>query len=288
MTAWLVVVLATVALAVVELSVRAWIRFRGAYCVCPPNQRLRLHLDRDTLPELDPIARFDVNSDGERGGEVPRARRGETLYRVLVAGGSQPEGYLLDQDVNWPGALAAAPLVGRRISCRARRHTRSRRQRRAIRRRVRSARPHPLARASAISAAVRDRDSRRRQRRPALARSTARRTHRARSCRRGSCSAAIRKVRSAGRRDTLAITELARRIHRRLRRPERVHAQAGRWLRKARAMRGQAKIVRAAMPNPGAMLDPLRNPPASRDSRARSRTRTASSSCGSRGSRRTR
>ncbi len=53
---------------------------------------------------------------------------------------------------------------------------------------------------------------------------------------------------------TLAAIELARRAHRRLRRPVHVHEQTGRWLRKARAMRAQAKIVRATMPDPGPML----------------------------------
>jgi lysophospholipase L1-like esterase len=46
-----------------------------------------------------------VNRDGERGDDPPRVAAGETLYRVLVVGGSQPEGYLLDQDRSWPGAL---------------------------------------------------------------------------------------------------------------------------------------------------------------------------------------
>jgi lysophospholipase L1-like esterase len=53
---------------------------------------------------------------------------------------------------------------------------------------------------------------------------------------------------------TLAITELAGRAHRRLRRPERVHVQGGRWLRKARAMRARAKVIRATFPDPGPML----------------------------------
>jgi lysophospholipase L1-like esterase len=44
-----------------------------------------------------------VNRDGERGDEVPRQVDG--LYRVLVAGGSQPEGYLLNQEASWPGTL---------------------------------------------------------------------------------------------------------------------------------------------------------------------------------------
>ena len=31
--------------------------------------------------------------------------RSNGLYRVLVGGGSQPEGFFLDQDTAWPGAL---------------------------------------------------------------------------------------------------------------------------------------------------------------------------------------
>ena len=46
-----------------------------------------------------------INGVGERGDELPRLRAGETLYRVLVVGGSQPEGFFLDQDTAWPGAL---------------------------------------------------------------------------------------------------------------------------------------------------------------------------------------
>jgi len=253
MTAWLVVVLATVALAVVELSARAWIRFRRAYYVCLPNQRLRLHLDRDTLPELDPIARFDVNSDGERGGEVPRARRGETLYRVLVAGGSQPEGYLLDQDVNWPGALEQ--LLSSDAEYRAA---------------LGATHVHvgSVARSGVGSEALDLILSRVLPRYPRLSAivilvgaSDVLRWLEAGAPNAPSAlvpSGELFRCHPEGpfgwTPRTLALTELARRIHRRLRRPERVHAQAGRWLRKARAMRGQAKIVRAAMPNPGAML----------------------------------
>src|SRR5205807_1105349 len=53
--------------------------------------------------------------------------------------------------------------------------------------------------------------------------------------------------------NTLALVELARRANRRLRRPERVHEQAGRWLRSARAMRARAKVVRATVPDPAPM-----------------------------------
>jgi lysophospholipase L1-like esterase len=87
----------------VELAARWWIRRQDQYHVLPPGLRLRLEIDRETFPQLERSARFDVNNDGERGDELPESREG--LYRVLVAGGSQPEGFLLDQNTAWPGAL---------------------------------------------------------------------------------------------------------------------------------------------------------------------------------------
>jgi lysophospholipase L1-like esterase len=86
-----------------ELAARWWIRHRHQYFVLTPGMRLRLEIDSEVFPQLERKARFDVNSEGERGDEVPRAKEG--LYRILVAGGSQPEGFLLDQDTAWPGAL---------------------------------------------------------------------------------------------------------------------------------------------------------------------------------------
>ena len=88
---------------VTELAARWWIRYRDRYYVFPPGLRLRLIIDRETFPQMEQRTRFDVNSDGERGDELPKSTDG--LYRVLVAGGSQPEGFLLDQDTAWPGAL---------------------------------------------------------------------------------------------------------------------------------------------------------------------------------------
>jgi hypothetical protein len=85
-----------------ELAARWWIRWRGDYFVLPPGWRLRLHPDPDVFPQLERTTRFEVNADGERGGEVPNVKG---LYRILVAGGSHPEGYLLDQETAWPGAL---------------------------------------------------------------------------------------------------------------------------------------------------------------------------------------
>jgi lysophospholipase L1-like esterase len=88
---------------VAELVARWWIRRRDRYYVLPPGLRLRLEIDREIFPQLERETRFDVNGQGERGDEVPRTTDG--LYRVLVAGGSQPEGFLLDQDTAWPGAV---------------------------------------------------------------------------------------------------------------------------------------------------------------------------------------
>src|SRR5262245_38603313 len=102
--AWVPVV-ALIVFGAAELAARWWIRVGRRYYVFPPGLRTRLHVDADVFPELERVVRFDVNADGERGDELPRLRRGSRLYRVLVAGGSQPEGYMLDQETSWPGAL---------------------------------------------------------------------------------------------------------------------------------------------------------------------------------------
>lgn len=93
-----------------ELLSRWWIRHRTHYYVLLPGLRMRLSPDPDIFPGMERSVRFDVNAEGERGDEVPRAR--SRLFRVLVAGGSQPEGYLLDQTTFWPGRLQT--LLGRR------------------------------------------------------------------------------------------------------------------------------------------------------------------------------
>jgi lysophospholipase L1-like esterase len=89
--------------AAVELAARWWIRHRDRYYVLPPGLRLRLEVDREVFPQLERSTRFDVNVQGERGDELPHS--GEGLYRILVGGGSHPEGFLLDQHTAWPGAL---------------------------------------------------------------------------------------------------------------------------------------------------------------------------------------
>ena len=100
--------------------------------------------------------------------------RANGLYRVLVAGGSQPEGFLLDQDTAWPGALQRLlerpePLLS------ARSIERPRRQHRPLRCRIRSARPDLRSRAASISAPAAHHHSHRRHRRAAVAGRRARR-----------------------------------------------------------------------------------------------------------------
>jgi len=100
----LALLISVAALAVAtELGIRAWTRRFGAYHVWTPGLRLHLQPDPDVFPELEPLARVEINADGERGKPVPR-RRGR-LYRVLVAGGSPVECALLDQPTSWPAVL---------------------------------------------------------------------------------------------------------------------------------------------------------------------------------------
>jgi len=88
------------AFVVTELLVRAWLHWRGRAYVWAPFTRLRMVLDRETLPELGPIAEHRINEDGERGDPLPDDR--SSLFRVLVVGGSAAECWFLDQASSWP------------------------------------------------------------------------------------------------------------------------------------------------------------------------------------------
>ena len=104
MTLWMLfVALAVVAFAAAEAGCRWWIRRRSRYYVWPPGLRLELRQHPDVFPEVEPHVRIDINTDGERGGEVRGDEDG--LYRVLVVGGSAAECYALDQPTSWPGAV---------------------------------------------------------------------------------------------------------------------------------------------------------------------------------------
>jgi lysophospholipase L1-like esterase len=105
MTFWIVVagVAAPALLIGAELGCRWWIRRRTHYHVWPPGMRLEVRQDPAIFPEVEPRVHFDINADGERGGEVGGGQDG--VYRILVAGGSSVECYALDQPTSWPGAL---------------------------------------------------------------------------------------------------------------------------------------------------------------------------------------
>ena len=93
-------------LVVVESGCRWWLRHRSRYYVWAPGMRMENRPDPDVFPELERRARFDINADGERGGDVRHGEHG--LYRILVAGGSAVEGFALDQLSSWPGVLERA------------------------------------------------------------------------------------------------------------------------------------------------------------------------------------
>lgn len=95
--------LAAAAFVAAELGARAWLRRRGEYFVFTPNSSTLLHVDRETLPQLESEVRIEINRDGERGPTPPRHWR--DTYRVLVAGGSAAECFLLDQESSWPHVL---------------------------------------------------------------------------------------------------------------------------------------------------------------------------------------
>lgn len=89
-----------------ELLVRTFYRRRGAAWVLEPHSVQVLEIDRETLPSLEPEVRVAVNRDGERGAPPPSGAA--PTYRVLVAGGSAAECYMLDQATQWPAALERA------------------------------------------------------------------------------------------------------------------------------------------------------------------------------------
>ena len=236
-----------------ELAARWWLRHRSLYYVFPPGLRLRLHPDPEVFPQLEPLVRFEVNSHGERGGEVPRLRSGARLYRALVAGGSQPEGYLLDQDTSWPGALQRLLQTPEHLQ------------------RLGASEVHvgSIARSGAGSEAVDVILERLLPRYPRL---------QAiiilvgvsdvfRWLENGAPPSPPPQVRTSElfmchpegpfgwKPRELALVELLLRMRRLWLRPVHVHQRVGKWVGKARAMRAQAKEVRTTMPDPAPMLD---------------------------------
>jgi lysophospholipase L1-like esterase len=233
-----------------ELAVRWWIRHRGRYYVFPPGLRLRLEVDAEVFPHFERQTRFDINSDGERGGDVPRSANG--LFRVLVGGGSQPEGYLLDQDTAWPGGLQRFLERPEQLTA------------------LGTSKVHvgSIARSGVSSAGLDLIFDRLLPRYPRLQLIIVLvgATDVLRWLELGA-PAAIPPVREADvfrchplgpfgwKPAQLAVVELLLRARHRWLRPVKVHTQAGRWYWDARAMRKRAKTILTTLPDPSPMLD---------------------------------
>jgi len=239
-----------VASPLVEIGMRWWIRRWNLYYVFPPGWRMRLHLDRDTFPDFPPVVRFEINSDGERGNEVPRQTDG--LYRVLVAGGSQPEGAFLDQPSTWPAVverILAAPE-----------HVRA----------LRASTVHVgnIGHSGVGSAALDLVFERVLPRYPrlqliAVLVGVSDVMH---WLERG-CPQVFPPVRASDvfkchpegpfgwRPRALAVTEWLRRARYRWLRPVEVHPRAGAWITRARAMRARAREIRTTIPDPAPLAD---------------------------------
>ena len=252
-SAWIVASAALPLVAVVaELAARWWLRHRSAYYVFPPGLSLRLHPDPEVFPQCEPVVRFDINSDGERGDEVPRSRSVDRLYRALVAGGSQPEGYLLDQNTSWPGALQLLLQMPQNLE------------------RLGASKVHvgSVGRSGAGSEAVDLIFERVLPRYPRL---------QAiiilvgvsdvfRWLEHGAPPSPPAPVRTSEvfmchpegpfgwKLKELALVEVVLRIRRRRLRPVQVHERVGGWVGRARAMRARAKEIRTTMPDPAPML----------------------------------
>lgn len=104
MTTILLALLAVIgAFVAMELLARAWLARWGRSYSLQPFSRIRLKIDRDTLPSLEPVVEHRINSEGERGDEPPPDKEG--LFRVLVVGGSAAECWFIDQKSSWPNVV---------------------------------------------------------------------------------------------------------------------------------------------------------------------------------------
>ena len=246
---WLMVPAAiAVIAAAVELAARWWLRHRTHYYVLPPGLRVRLYPDPEIFPELERLVRFDVNSEGERGDEPPRSSTG--LCRMLVLGGSQPEGYLLDHDTAWPRALQrlleqpahAARLGARRVHVGniARSGVGSEALDLILDRVLpRYPRLHAIVILVGASDVLRWLEAGAPPSLPPVRVDDVFRCHPETVC--------------GWRPGNLAIVELQRRQRLRWLRPIEEHQRAGRWIGRARAMRANGTPI-VSMPDPAAML----------------------------------
>ena len=93
-----------ISLVLSEFGLRAYYSIKdknNVYYVWPPNLRKVSKPTQGTMPGVDGLANFNVNSDGIRGDEISP----ENKYRILAIGGSTTECLFLDQEKSWPYAL---------------------------------------------------------------------------------------------------------------------------------------------------------------------------------------
>lgn len=93
-----------IALVLTEFGLRAYYSIKdknNKYYVWPPNLRKVSKPTPGTMPGVNGVANFNVNSNGIRGNEVSP----ENQYRILAIGGSTTECLFLDQEKSWPYAL---------------------------------------------------------------------------------------------------------------------------------------------------------------------------------------
>lgn len=93
-----------IALVLGEVGIRTYYSIKDKnhkYYVWPPNLRKVFKPTPGTMPGVNGIAHFNVNSDGIRGDEISSGQQ----YRILTIGGSTTECLFLDQEKSWPYAL---------------------------------------------------------------------------------------------------------------------------------------------------------------------------------------
>jgi lysophospholipase L1-like esterase len=100
----LLIVGIVVALVASEFGTRVYFSIKNEknkYYVWPPNLRKIFKPTPGTMPGVNGIAHFNVNSDGIRGDEMSSKKQ----HRILAIGGSTTECLFLDQEKSWPYAL---------------------------------------------------------------------------------------------------------------------------------------------------------------------------------------
>ncbi len=100
----LIILALITALVISEFGLRFYFSIKNTnnkYYVWPPNLHKISRPTPGTMPGVNGIAHFNVNSEGIRGDEFSKGDQ----YRILTIGGSTTECLFLDQEKSWPYAL---------------------------------------------------------------------------------------------------------------------------------------------------------------------------------------